>query len=141
MPWRASEPYTRAMGAERLARASLALDAIYCLISGALLVILRARVGGLLRLPGTLIAAAGAATVGWAMVVLGQTVRIDWRTGIKQVLGVNALVSILLAIAAALHPARGARLLLAFISLDVMSLAVVQGVSLVRRGRRDREGR
>jgi len=124
------------MSGERLARASLALDAIYCLISGALLVVFRARAGGLLRVPALLIAAAGAATIGWAMVALGQTVRIDWRTGVKQVLAANVLASVLLAIGAALHPARGARMLLAFISLDVMSIAAIQGVSLVRRGRR-----
>ena len=42
--------------------------------------------------------------------------------------------SVLLAVFAALHPARGARVLLAFMALDVISFAVAQGVSLLRRG-------
>ena len=122
------------MGGERLGRVALALDVIYCLLTGALLVLFRARVGGLLRLPGPLVAAAGGAVVGWAVIVLGQTVRIDWRRGIKQVLAANTVAAVALALAAAFHPARGARVLLAFIALDVMALAVAQGISLVRRG-------
>ena len=128
------------MGGERLARASLALDATYCLITGSMLIAMRARVGGLLRLPGLLVAVAGAMTVGWAVGLLAQTVRMDWRAGVKQALTANVVVSVLLALAAALHPARGARIFLAFVSLDVISLAVVQGVSLVRRGPREQEG-
>ena len=115
---------------------SLAFDAIYCLLTGTLLVVLRARLGGLLRTPPSLVAAAGGATAGWALIVLGQTVRIDWRRGIKQVLSVNGVASVLLAVAAAFHPARGARVLLAFVSLDVMALGVAQGISLIRRGGR-----
>ena len=96
-----------------------------------------ARIGALVRLPGVLVAAIGTAVVAWAYVLLGQTARIDWRTGIKQTLSVNAIVSVLLALGAALHPARGARALLALLALDAMSLAVVQGISLVRERRRD----
>jgi hypothetical protein len=124
------------MGGERLARAVLALDAVYCAVVGSLLVLFRARVGGLLRLPGVVVAAAGAATAASAGFLIGQAVRIDWRRGIKQTMAANAGVSMVLALAAALHPARGARVLLAFFALDVISLAVAQGVSLVRRGLR-----
>ena len=128
------------MGGERLGRVALALDVIYCLLTGALLVLFRARVGGLLRLPAPLVAAAGGAVAGWAVIVLGQTVRIDWRRGIKQVLTANVVASVVLAVVAAFHPARGARVLLAFIALDVMALAVAQGISLVRRGPGRRDG-
>ena len=121
------------MSGERLARAILALDATYCVVMGLLVMLFRARLGGLLRAPGILVAAVGAAVVGWAWVVLAQSVRIDWRRGIKETLAANALVSVLLALGAALHPARGARALLAFLALDFMSFAVVQGVSLLRR--------
>ena len=37
----------------------------------------------------TSIGALGAAVIGWAYVMLGQTVRIDWRRGIKQMLAVG----------------------------------------------------
>lgn len=114
----------------------MALDAAYCLITGLLLLVFRERVGGLLRLPWLLIAAIGGATAAWGVVAIGQTVRIDWRRGIKQMLTVNAIASVLLALAAALYPARGARVLLAFISLDVMAIAATQAVSLARRGLR-----
>jgi ABC-type cobalamin transport system permease subunit len=128
------------MSGERLARIALALDAMYCAALGLVAIVLRARLGGLLRLPGALVFTAGAAAAGWAYLVLGQTVRIDWRAGIKQVLVANAVASVLLAVAAACHPARGARLLLAFLSLDVMSFAVLQGLSLTDRRRRSGAG-
>ena len=104
---------------------------------GLLIIVLRARIGGLVRLPALLIGAIGAAIVGWAYVVLGQTARIDWRKGVKQTLSANVLASVLLALGAALHPVRGARALLAFLALEVMSFAVAQGLSLVRGRRRD----
>ena len=128
------------MGGERLGRIALALDVIYCLLTGALLVVFRARVGGLLRLPGPLVAAVGGATIGWAVIVLGQTVRMDWRRGVKQVLAANVAGSIALAVVSAFHPVRGARALLAFIALDVMALAGAQGISLIRRGPGRRNG-
>ena len=64
----------------------------------------------------------------------GELYRIDWRTGSKQVLTANALAAVALAVAAALHPVRGARILLAFVSLDVVAFAVAQGISLIRDG-------
>ncbi|MGD8485701.1 MAG: hypothetical protein PVG27_13255 [Chloroflexota bacterium] len=120
------------MGGERLARVSLVLDGVYCLIVGSLLVALRVHAGGLLRVPALVVAAAGVATVGWAVTLFGQGARIDWRTGIKQVLTANALAAVALAVAAALHPVRGARILLGFVSLDVVAFAVAQGISLIR---------
>ena len=125
------------MNGERLARVSLAIDAVYCAVMGLLVIVFRARIGGLMRLPAVLIAAAGAGIVGWAYVVLAQAVRIDWRKGIKQTLAANAAVSVVLTLAAALHPARGARALLAFLALDVVSLAVAQAISLIRGRKRD----
>ena len=79
------------MNGERLARVSLALDAVYCGLMGLLIIVLRARIGGLVRLPALLIGAIGAAIVGWAYVVLGQTARIDWRKGVKQTLSANVV--------------------------------------------------
>jgi hypothetical protein len=122
------------MGGQRLARVALVFDAMYCAIVGMLLVAMRARIGGLLQVPGLLVAAVGVATVGYAGVVLGQAMRRDWGRAIKQTMVANAGVSMLLAVAAALHPARGARAFLAFAALDVVSFAVAQGVSLLRRG-------
>ena len=87
------------MGGKRLARAALAFDAVYCAIVGLLVVALRARLGGLLQVPSLVVAAAGVATVGWAGIVLGQAVRRDWRTAIKQSMVVNAGVAVLLTVA------------------------------------------
>ena len=120
------------MSGERLARVTLALDAVYCALMGLMTIVFRARIGGLVGLPGTLIGALGAAVVGWAYVVLGQTVRVDWRRGIKETLTANTVVATLLALGAALHPSRGASALMAFVSLDVISLAVAQAISLIR---------
>jgi hypothetical protein len=122
------------MGGRRLARVALALDVLYCATLGLLVVALRARLGGLLQVPSLVVAAAGVVTIGCAGLVLGQAVRRDWRRAIKQTMAGNAGVAMLLAVAAALHPARGARILLAFLALDVISFAVAQGVSLLRRG-------
>ena len=124
--------YTLDMSGERLARVTLALDAVYCAVMGLLVVAFRARIGGLFGLPGLLFGALGAAVVGWAYVVLGQTVRIDWRRGIKQTLTANAVAATLLALGAALHPGRGASALMAFASLDVISIAAAQAISLTR---------
>jgi len=120
------------MNGERLARLTLALDAVYCAVMGLTVIVFRARIGGLMRVPGLLIGALGAAVIGWAYVVLGQTVRIDWRRGIKQTLAANTVVATLLALGAALHPGRGASALMAFVSLDVISIAVAQALSLIR---------
>jgi hypothetical protein len=132
----AEHSYTRQMHGERLARAALALDAIYSAMVGLSIILLRARIGGLIGLPGVLIGALGAALVGWAYVLLAQTVRIDWRRGVGQTVAANTAASLALVTAAAFHPARGARLLLGFVALDAKVLAVAEGISLIRdRGR------
>ena len=118
--------------AEMRGRIALALDAVYCAVMGLLAIVFRHRIGGLVRVPGLVIAAAGAGVIGWAYVALGQTVRIDWRRGIKQMVASNTVVAMLLALGAALHPGRGASALLAFVSLKVMAIAAVQALSLAR---------
>lgn len=120
------------MSGERLARVTLALDAVYCAAMGLLAIAFRARIGQLVGLPGLLVGALGAAVIGWAYVVIGQTARIDWRRGIKQTVTANTVAAALLALGAALHPGRGASALMAFVSLDVISLAVAQALSLIR---------
>lgn len=123
------------MSGERLARLTLALDAVYCAIMGLLAIVFRNRIGALVRVPGLVIGAGGAAVIGWAYVALGQTARIDWRRGIKEMVAANAVVAMLLALGAAMHPGRGASALMAFVSLDVISIAVAQALSLMRRDR------
>ncbi|MEX1294763.1 MAG: hypothetical protein AB1Z67_01195, partial [Candidatus Limnocylindrales bacterium] len=120
------------MRGERLARVTLALDAIYCAFVGLVTIALRRPIGGLVGLPAVVIAALGAAVIGWAYVVIGQTVRIDWRRGIWQTMTANSVVAFLLALGAALHPGRGASAMMAFVSLDVMSIAAAQAISLIR---------
>jgi hypothetical protein len=120
------------MNGERLARVTLALDAVYCAVMGLIVIVFRAWIGSLVRLPGAFVGAIGVAVIGWAYVVLGQTVRIDWRRGIKETVAANTLAAMLLALGAALHPGRGASALMAFVSLDVISIAVAQVLSLTR---------
>jgi len=71
---------------------------------------------------------------GWSAVMLGQIVRLDRRTGIKQTVATNAVAAISLALAAAFHPARGSRALLVFSAIEVATLAVAQALSLARCG-------
>lgn len=120
------------MSGERLARASLALDAVYCAFIGLAAIVFRRRISGLVGIPGPAVGALGAAVIGWAYVVLGQTVRIDWRRGVKQMMTANTIVASLLTLASALHPGRGASALMAFVSLDLISIAAVQAVALTR---------
>jgi hypothetical protein len=54
--------------------------------------------------------------------------------GIKQTVATNAVAAILLALAAAFHPARRSRALLVFSAIEVATLAVAQALSLARRG-------
>lgn len=126
------------MSGERLARVSLALNAVYCAFFGLLAIAFRSRIGGLVGLPGLVVGALGAAVIGWAYVLLAQTVRIDWRRGIKETVAASSAVAVLLALGAALHPGRGASALMAFVSLDVISIAVAQALSLMRRDSRAR---
>jgi hypothetical protein len=121
------------MDGERLARASLALDAAYCTTIGLLALALRTRLSGLLGLPAAVIAAAGVAAIGWAGLVIGQALRTDWHRGTAETATANMGVSIALAVASAFHPGRGARLLLSFVSLDVASFGVAQLIALARR--------
>jgi len=123
------------MSGERLARASLALESIFCGSVGVLFIVLRARLAGILHLPAGLVVAAGVVIVGWATVVLGQTVRVDWRSGAKQTAAANTAAAALLGLGAALHPARGARAFLVVSALEVGSFAVAQVISLLRRPR------
>lgn len=124
--------YTQHMSGERLARVALALDAVFCGVMGLLVIVFRARIGAIVWLPALLAGALGVAVIGWAYVVLGQTVRMDWRRGIKQTVASNVIVASLLALGAALHPGRSASALMAFLSLDVIAIAVMQALSLLR---------
>lgn len=114
------------------------MNAVYCAFFGLLAIAFRSRIGGLVGLPGLVVGALGAAVIGWAYVLLAQTVRIDWRRGIKETVAASSAVAVLLALGAALHPGRGASALMAFVSLDVISIAVAQALSLMRRDSRAR---
>ena len=61
---------------------------------GLLFVVFRARLDGLLRVPAALTAGVGVVAAGWSAVMLGQTVRMEWRTGIKQTLSCFSLVEL-----------------------------------------------
>lgn len=121
------------MDGERLARASLALDAAYCTTIGLLALALRARLSGLVGLPAVVIAAAGVAAIGWAGLVVGQALRTDWHRGTAETAAANMGASIALATASAFHPDRRVRLLLSFSALDVAAFGVAQLIALARR--------
>jgi hypothetical protein len=127
------------MDGQRLARASLLLDALFCAALGASLVILRARLSRVLRLPGVVVAGIGVTSVGWAALVLAQALRLDWRSAAKQTAAANAAGAVALAGVAAVHPGRGGRALLALTAIEVFGFAVPLALSLVRRRGRAQE--
>lgn len=127
------------MNGQRLARASLLLDALFCAAVGAALVALRHRLSTSLRLPGMVVGGLGLGTIGWAGVVVAQALRRDWRSAAKQTASANALGAVTLAGAAAMHPGRRARAMLALTAVEVAAFAVPQALSLVRRRTRATE--
>ena len=122
------------MSGQRLARASLLLDAAYCATLGVVLIVLRKRLARTLRLPGLAVATIGAGAAGWSAVVLVQALRQDWRAAAVQIALANLAAAAALIVSAALHPARGARVLLAVTASEVFGFAVALGLSLLRLG-------
>jgi hypothetical protein len=120
------------MTGQRLARASLLIDAIFCATLGVALIVMRQRLAQTLRLPGVAVAALGAGVAGWSAVVLVQALRADWRAAAAQIALANVAGSAALVVVAALHPGRGARVLLATTAAEVFGFAVALGLSLLR---------
>jgi hypothetical protein len=121
------------MDGQRLARASLLLDALFCVALGGALVALRHRLARLLRLPSVIVAGFGIGVIGWAGVVVAQALRLDWRSAARQTAAANALGAVTLAGASALHPSRRGRAMLALTAVEVAAFAVPQALSLVRK--------
>lgn len=128
-------PTLWAMEAQRLARISLLIDALYCAVVGGTLVVLRERLARVLRLPAVVVAAAGLTTVGWAVLVLTQAGKRDWRVAAKRMAAANAAGAGALALGAAVHPRPGARAILAFTAIEVFAFVVPPMVALLRRER------
>jgi hypothetical protein len=115
------------------ARRWLRWDAAYCGGAGLVMLVLAAPLGRLFHLPGSAVAALGAATIVWALLLLRLTLSADWRPQLRRVATVNAAASIGVAVLAAVAPALAARLLLVAVAVEVAAFAFAQ-VRVLSRG-------
>ena len=82
----------------KLGRWSLRLDAIYCTLLGASVVLFAAPIAEVVALPQLLIAAAGVTVVLWAGLVLWMLLKLRIQTALRMVMGVNILAALLVAV-------------------------------------------
>lgn len=82
------------MMGERLARASLRADALYCLALGGLLASQRSHLSQLTAYPPDVLAATGTGTVLWGLVVARLAASDEW-TGPTRVVGAANVVAVL----------------------------------------------
>jgi len=121
------------MTSERLGRAALGLDAIYCVGAGTTAVLARRRLGSALGFDPALVAVAGAATVVWSGGVAAAARRQRWRQYVAAVAVANVVAATALGVGATTRPSRSGRALLSAVAVEVAGFAAVQTRSL-RRG-------
>jgi hypothetical protein len=112
--------------AERRARRSLHLDAWYCGAAGAIAVALASPLGRFVHVPALLVAAVGAATLVWAVLLTRLARAEEWRRQVTAVGAANSLAAIGVLGLTAVAPTPEARLLLAAVALEVGAFALVQ---------------
>jgi hypothetical protein len=112
--------------AERRARRSLHVDAWYCGAAGAIAVALASPLGRFFHVPALLVAAVGAATLVWAVLLTRLARAEEWRRQVTAVGAANSLAAIGVLGLTAVAPTPEARLLLAAVALEVGAFALVQ---------------
>ena len=113
------------MSASR-ARRWLRLDAVYCGGAAVIAIALAEPLARLLHVSAPVVAAAGAATAAWALLLVALARRSDLRQPLQVVAAANAAASIAVALLAAVEPVRAARLLLVAVAVEVAAFAAVQ---------------
>jgi hypothetical protein len=116
---------------EQLGRRTLAADAIYCAVGGALAIGLRHRLARRLALPPALLGAVGAATVAWAAVV-GRSRHRDLRPTLRAVGAANTLAAAGLLVTGWRRRHRPGAGLLVATGLEVAAFAGSQALALTR---------
>jgi multisubunit Na+/H+ antiporter MnhF subunit len=117
---------------EQLGRRLLRFDALYCAGAGAITVALCAPFARLFHIPVAVPAAAGAATLVWAL-ALARLARGDsWRGAVAGVAGANVVAAAALAVLAVVAPVLAGQLLLAAVALEVGGFGAGQFLALRR---------
>lgn len=120
------------MNGDRLARISLRIDAVYCLVIGALVAIVSPFAGSLVGLPIILLVGIGMATSGWGVYVWLLVMRHPIRTSARFVMSANIAVTCLLAVTGLVAGTTVLALGAFVLAVDVAAFAVSQGVALRR---------
>jgi hypothetical protein len=120
------------MSGEALGRRLLRLDAAYCAGAGLIALVLAAPLSRLFGVPLLLLAAIGAGTLVWALLVLRFARGTQWRAPLARVAAANAVAAVALVGLAAVSPALAARLLLAAVAVEVAAFAGGQAAALKR---------
>ncbi|MDT0157583.1 hypothetical protein Q9R19_08110 [Microbacterium sp. ARD32] len=116
--------------AERIGRVSLRVDAIYCAILGAAIVVAAALIAKGITLPPLVIALTGVIVVGWAAAVIALLAHLRLRSALRIVMAVNVLAAVAIAFAAMLTTSALVSVAVLTIAVDVLLFAVSQGIAL-----------
>jgi hypothetical protein len=108
------------------ARRWLRLDAWYCGGAAVLALAFARPLASFLRVDAPVVAAAGAVTALWTLVLGRLASRDDLRPAVRVVAAVNAGAALAVALLAAVEPSLGARLLLAAVAVEVAAFAGAQ---------------
>jgi hypothetical protein len=120
------------MSRERVGRRLLRFDAVYCLGAGAIAVALCVPLARLYDTPFWIPAAAGAATVAWALLLRTYAARPDWRRVVGAVASANVVAAAALAGLALVAPGLAGRILLVAVALEVAAFGAGQFLTLRR---------
>jgi len=120
------------MSGERLARRLLRFDAAYCAGAGAIAVALCVPLARLFHIPVAVPAAAGAATLVWALLLVRLAGGDAWRGAVARVAGANVVAAAALGALAIVAPMLAGQLLLAAVAVEVAAFGAGQIAALRR---------
>ncbi len=117
------------MTAHRLARATLRLDAAFCVSLGTATILLAPRFAPSLAVSSSTLRAAGGGTIAWGAAVRLLSSRSRWRRGLSTVGAANSAAAVALLVGSLAHPSRDSRVALALTGLLVGTVAASQQVA------------
>lgn len=120
------------MNGERLGTISLRLDAVYCLILGAIVAASSTVIATVVDLPALVILLAGLAVMGWAGLVEWMRSRLDLRVALRWVLIANVVATLAVALVSMTAATVLAVLAILAISVDIALFAGSQALALGR---------